>query len=162
VELDELRLCLNNMCGQGNFGKVCTHHEHEVCAPYKVLYEGTTSLWESIFCLKSEFDQWYKKECLYGNCKLMVWESCFFVIGTKWHRWSTGAMDDTPPSSLMDSTVSLKVKTMKGKELGHTPWLAHFEGRRACWSFRMGLGRLKSKSINHTDLYKPNNKLVSV
>jgi hypothetical protein len=68
VELDELRLGLNNMCGQGNVEKVCAHHEHEVCAPCKVLYKGTTSLWESIVCPKSEFDEWYKKECLYGEC----------------------------------------------------------------------------------------------
>jgi hypothetical protein len=55
------------MCGQGNFEKVCTHHEHEVCAPFKVFYKGSTSLWESIVCLKSEFDEWYKKECLYED-----------------------------------------------------------------------------------------------
>jgi hypothetical protein len=30
VELDELRLGLNNMQGQGNFEKVCNHHEHKV------------------------------------------------------------------------------------------------------------------------------------
>jgi hypothetical protein len=57
VELDELKLGLNNMCGQGNFEKVCTHHEHEVCAPCKVLYKGSTSLWESIVCPKSQFDE---------------------------------------------------------------------------------------------------------
>jgi hypothetical protein len=67
MELDELRLGLNNMHGQGNFEKVCIHHEREVCAPCKVLYKGTTSLWESIVCPKSEFDEWYKKECLYGD-----------------------------------------------------------------------------------------------
>jgi len=29
VELDELRLGLNNMQGQGNFEKVCIHHEYD-------------------------------------------------------------------------------------------------------------------------------------
>ncbi len=38
----------------------------------------------------------------------------------------------------------------------------HFGGRRACWSFEMGLGRLTSNSITHTDLHKLNNKLVSM
>jgi hypothetical protein len=44
-----------------------------------------------------------------------------------------------------------------------TPWLAAFRGggRRAWWSSRMGLGRVTSGSIIHTDLHKPNNKLVS-
>jgi hypothetical protein len=32
VELDELRLGLNNMRGQGNSEKVCSHHEHKVHA----------------------------------------------------------------------------------------------------------------------------------
>jgi hypothetical protein len=39
--------------------------------------------------------------------------------------------------------------------------LQHFGGRGACWSSRMGLGRLTSNSITHTNLYKPNNKLDS-
>ncbi len=34
----------------------------------KSFIKGTTPLWESIVCPKSEFDQWYKKECLFGNC----------------------------------------------------------------------------------------------
>jgi hypothetical protein len=66
MELDELKLGLNNMRGQGNFERVCTHHEHEVCAPWKILYKGTTSLWESIVCPKR--DECYNKECLYGGC----------------------------------------------------------------------------------------------
>jgi hypothetical protein len=41
------------------------------------------------------------------------------------------------------------------------PNFQHFEGRRACWSSGMGLGRLTSNSITHTDLHKPNNKLVN-
>ncbi len=69
---------------------------------------------------------------------------------------------DTPPSSLMDSTASPKVKTTEGKIVG-----AHFlayiilgvEGRDGVPGW--GLRRLTSKSITHIDLHKLNNKLVS-
>ncbi len=40
--------------------------------------------------------------------------------------------------------------------------LQHVRGIGACWSSRMGLGKLIRNSRTHTDLYKPNNKLVSV
>jgi hypothetical protein len=68
------------------------------------------------------------------------------------------SMNDAPASSLMDSTMSPKVKTTEGKGVGSH----HFGGRGACWSFEMGLGRLTSISLTHTDLQKPNNKLVNV
>jgi len=42
------------------------------------------------------------------------------------------------------------------------PGSQHFGGRGACWSFGMGLGRLTSKSLTHTDLHKPNNRVVNV
>ncbi len=68
---------------------------------------------------------------------------------------------DAPPSSFMDSTVSPKVKTIKEKGNG-----AHFlsrntsrvEGRAGISG--LGLGRLTSKSITHTDLHKPTSWLV--
>jgi hypothetical protein len=41
------------------------------------------------------------------------------------------------------------------------PNLQHFKGKRACWNSGMGLGRLTSTSLTHTDLHKPNNKLVN-
>jgi hypothetical protein len=37
----------------------------------------------------------------------------------------------------------------------------HFGGRKACWSFGMGLGRLTSNLITHNNLHKLNNKLVN-
>jgi len=37
----------------------------------------------------------------------------------------------------------------------------HFEAKRVCWNFGMGLSKLTSKSLTHTDLHKPNNRLVS-
>jgi len=55
-----------------------------------------------------------------------------------------------------------KWKQCKEKELGHS--LAHntlkVEGRVG--ALVTGLGRLTSNSITHTNLHKPNNKLVSV
>ncbi len=36
----------------------------------------------------------------------------------------------------------------------------HFVGKGACWSSGMGLGRTTSSSLIHTNLHKPNNKLV--
>jgi len=38
-----------------------------VCAPCKVAYKGITCLWGVYFCPKGDFDEWYKKECLYGD-----------------------------------------------------------------------------------------------
>jgi len=71
--------------------------------------------------------------------------------------------DDTPPSSLMDSTTSPKLKTTKGEGVGARSLACNtsrVEGRVG--APRWGLGRLTSKSITHTDLHKLNNKLVSV
>jgi hypothetical protein len=34
----------------------------------KSLTKASHALWESIVCPKGDFDEWYKKECLYGNC----------------------------------------------------------------------------------------------
>jgi hypothetical protein len=47
------------------------------------------------------------------------------------------------------------------KNWGALLGLSHFEGKGACWSSGMGLGRLTSKSLTHTNLHKPNNKLVN-
>jgi hypothetical protein len=62
----------------------------------------------------------------------------------------------------MDSTANPKVKTTKGEGVGaHS--LAHnilgVEGHVGALGW--GLGRLTSKSITHTNLHKPNSKLVS-
>jgi len=73
------------------------------------------------------------------------------------------SLGDTPPSSLMDSTTNPKIKTTKGKRVGVCSLARsqHFKGKRACWNYGMGLGRLTSNSLTHMDLHKPNNKLVS-
>jgi hypothetical protein len=69
---------------------------------------------------------------------------------------------DSPPNSLMDSTANPKVKTIEGKGVGARSLAcstSRVKGRvRAP---RWGLGRMTSKSINHTSLQNPNNKLVS-
>jgi hypothetical protein len=62
----------------------------------------------------------------------------------------------------MDSTASSKVKTTKGEGVGALLDSQHFGGRGVCLSSEMGLGRLTSNSIIHTNLHKPNNKLVNV
>jgi hypothetical protein len=69
---------------------------------------------------------------------------------------------DTPPSSLMDSTANLKMKTTKGERIGVRSLICSIlrvEGHAGALGW--GLGRLMSKSITHTDLHKLNNKLVS-
>jgi len=63
----------------------------------------------------------------------------------------------------MDSTVNLKVKTTKGKRVGArflVQSILEVEGRVGAPRWR--LKRLTSNSIIHTDLHKPNNKLVNV
>jgi hypothetical protein len=66
----------------------------------------------------------------------------------KWSFWDglqkPLKLCDAIPNSLIDSNESLKWKQWKGKELGHTPWLATLRGRRACWSSGMGLKGMTS------------------
>jgi hypothetical protein len=62
----------------------------------------------------------------------------------------------------MDSTTSPKVKTTK-RRIGALSLARNISGLEGCAKApRWGLGRLTSNSITHTDLHKPNNKLVSV
>jgi hypothetical protein len=70
--------------------------------------------------------------------------------------------NDAPPSSLMDSIESPKVKIMEGKGIGPCSQARNTSRVEGCFGIlRWGLGRLISKSITHMDLHKPNNKLVS-
>ncbi len=62
----------------------------------------------------------------------------------------------------MDSIVNPKVKTTEGEKvkvcyLTRSTSREEERARTPGW----GLGRLTSNSITHTDLHKPNNKLVS-
>jgi hypothetical protein len=67
-----------------------------------------------------------------------------------------------PPSSLMDSIANPKVKTIEGEGVRVCSMACNTSGVKAhARILKWGLGRLTSKSITHTKLYKPNNKLVS-
>jgi hypothetical protein len=68
IKSDELQHGLNNMRDHSNHAKVCTDHVNDPSAPCNVIYNGTTSLWESIVCPKGDFEEWHKRECLYGEC----------------------------------------------------------------------------------------------
>ncbi len=59
---------------------------------------------------------------------------------------------DAPPSSLMDSAVNLKVKTIEGGSWGTLLGSQHFGGKRACWSSRIGT-RMSDKQVNYS--HKP-------
>ncbi len=69
---------------------------------------------------------------------------------------------DASPDSLMDSIASPKVKTIEGEGVGARSLACStlgVEGHAGVSGW--GLRRLTSNSITHTDLHKPNNKLVS-
>jgi hypothetical protein len=68
---------------------------------------------------------------------------------------------DAPPSFLMDSTASPKVKTMEEGVKVHSLVRSTLRVDGHVGALGLGLRRLTSNSITHTDLHKPNNKLVS-
>ncbi len=70
---------------------------------------------------------------------------------------------DAPPNSLMDSTTGPKGESNRRiMSWGTLPSLQHFGVERCVRAPKWGLGRLTRNSITHTNLHKPNNKLVSV
>jgi hypothetical protein len=69
---------------------------------------------------------------------------------------------DAPPSSLMDSPANPKMKIMKGNEIGARSLVRNTLGVKGhVGTLRWELEKLTNKSITHTDLHKPNHKLVS-
>ncbi len=69
---------------------------------------------------------------------------------------------DAPPNSLMDLIVNPKVKTTEGERVGvRSLARSTLQVERCAGAPKWGLGRMTSASIIHTDLYKPNNKLVN-
>jgi hypothetical protein len=108
-----------------------------------------------------------------------VYVFCSFFEKTPWANKLTETMEikglkilwnvktwwvfiDAPPTPLTDSIVSPKGENnRRTKSWAHS--LSHnileVEGRARVP--RWGLGRVTSKSITHTDLHKPNNKLIS-
>jgi len=94
------------------------------------------------------------------------------ILGTpKWKFWNYQIMNPiilqthnvALPSSLIYSNVSLRWKITKRYEVGARFLVRNIlkvEGHVGI--LKWGLTRVKSKSIIHTDLHKPNNKLISV
>jgi hypothetical protein len=69
---------------------------------------------------------------------------------------------DAPPSSLMDSTMNPKLKTMEREGVRVHSLVYNTSGVKGCAGVpRWGLSKLTSKSITHMNLHKPNNKLVN-
>jgi hypothetical protein len=69
---------------------------------------------------------------------------------------------DAPPSSLMDSTASPKVKITEGEGVEVRSFTHNTSRVEGCVGVPgWGLERLTSKSITHTDLHKLNIKLVN-
>jgi len=62
----------------------------------------------------------------------------------------------------MDSNVNPKLKTMEGERFGASSLACNTLGVEECvGTLGWRLVRMISKSITHTNLHKPNNKLVS-
>jgi hypothetical protein len=68
---------------------------------------------------------------------------------------------DAPPNSLIDSTVSPKVKITKGRIRVHSLTCNTSRVERHAGALRSGLEQMTRGLIIHTDLHKPNSKLVS-
>jgi hypothetical protein len=67
-----------------------------------------------------------------------------------------------PSHSLKDSNVNLKMKTMKEEKVGLCFVICNILGVKGhAKVLGWVLGRATSESITHTDLHKPNNKLVN-
>ncbi len=71
--------------------------------------------------------------------------------------------NDAPPNSLKDSNVSLKVKTTEEKkEIGVRSLIRSTLGvKKHVGVMGWRLRQMTSKSIIHTNVHKPNNKLVN-
>jgi len=73
-------------------------------------------------------------------------------------QWET----NTLPSSLMDSTMSPKVKIVEREGVGVRSLARNIlRVERHVKALGWGLGRLTSNLITYTNLHKPNHKLVS-
>jgi hypothetical protein len=66
-------------------------------------------------------------------------------------------MDDALPTPWGTQMWIPNWKQRKGKESGHTSWFAALErGRKACWSFGMGLGIMTSNLVTDSNLHQTN------
>ncbi len=70
-------------------------------------------------------------------------------------------IDDAPPNSLLNSNVNPKVKIMGKKIMGIRSLTRNILGVKGhAGVLGWGLRQMLSGSIIHTDMHKPNNKLV--
>jgi hypothetical protein len=106
------------------------------------------SLWHRLIC--------FNCSCSFGIKCLGCNHSILFIVFPIpiWLNWCTPKFFDG--LNCESKGEDNERKRSWGAFLGSQ----HFGGRGACWSFKMGLGRLTSNSIIHMDLHKPN-KLVS-
>jgi hypothetical protein len=90
----------------------------------------------------------------------------------QWHQWQLYRLFCIPPSTIdikwrtpkfFDGLIaSPKVKTTEGERVGAHSLACNTSGVEGHVGVSgWGLGKLTSNSITHTDLHKPNNKLVS-
>jgi hypothetical protein len=111
----------------------------------------------SFFCFYLKWKRW--------QCNHII-ASFFFLFFVPNKAMTTSLMSSpsffyATRSSLMDSTTNLKVTTTEGKWVGVRSLarnISGVEGRVGASGW--GPRRLTSKSITHTNLHKPNNKLV--
>jgi hypothetical protein len=76
IELNELRLAFNPM-RQKNIihnEQLCDYQCDGVCGLYGqpcqasyVAYKGITDMWEAIACPKGEYEEWHKRNYLFGD-----------------------------------------------------------------------------------------------
>jgi hypothetical protein len=85
----------------------------------------------------------------------------YLALAWRCHPKLVWTIIDAPPSSLMDSISNPKVMTRKGEGVGARSLVHNTLGVEGCVGApRWGLGISTSKSITHTYLHKPNNKLL--
>jgi hypothetical protein len=83
-----------------------------------------------------------------------------FRVGSS-HKVSFNYLGGTPSSS-MEWIVNPNAKTTKGEGVGVRSLARIILGVKGCdGAPRWGIGKLTSKLITHTDLHKPNNKLIN-
>jgi hypothetical protein len=159
-----------------NYASTCPHYRSKIVGVFSRPLSKTSSLTTNIFWWYMHF--FYGGLCcpIVGSWALVVPYLCF-----RFHIFDKPILEkyvykverqpcDAPPHSLKDKKckngsiedMSLKVKTTEKRI--EVCSLTHNTSRvKGCdGAPRLGLGRVTSWSIIHTNLHKPNNKLVNV
>ncbi len=143
-------------------------------APYGIWWGGIdiTPTWRNCWCGRGGNARCrFRKRC--EGVKFGKGVRVWMPTMVKWMLWQRNA-DTWLGMSHYKDTKWYTPKLLdglnyepKGEDIGRRrSWGAlfssqHFGGRGVCWSSEMGLGRLASNSLTHTNLQKPNNKLVN-